>query len=333
MRLLVVGRRAEAVARAVGAFADDLTIETAATKVTAIDLLERAEFDLVLACEKLGDGSGLEVLSHVVVTAPDTLRIFAARPSTLDLLKGELGLFDLLCTLPYPINFRRVWSTINLVRSYGVGSEPTPQPRRQMPPVPDVPRPPAPVGASPGPLPPTRIPESEAFKRARARRNEAKRRGDPSVTGESPVHLAQLVTTRRPTLDSQATRGGWKRTAGLLAAGTAAFLAAFMLRGHKSIGPPALPPMASSDRPASGKVLSWRPWQAPTPQPTPTTFVPSGTVAPATTDMEVEAQAEAEAEFEQSGNRTGYPVPPPPNLPAGPPGRPSYNASDPPTEQ
>jgi hypothetical protein len=49
--------------------------------------------------------------------------------------------------------------------------------------------------------------------------------------------------------------------------------------------------------------------------------------------MEVEAQAEAEAEFEQSGNRAGYPVPAPPNLPAGPSGRPSYDASDPPTEQ
>src|SRR3981081_3745187 len=101
MRLLVAGRNAKALARAAGAFADDLTIETAATRVAAIALLERAQFDLIIACEKLGDGSGLEVLSHVVVNAPDTLRIFAARPSTLNLLKGELGLFGLFRTLPY----------------------------------------------------------------------------------------------------------------------------------------------------------------------------------------------------------------------------------------
>lgn len=297
MRLLVAGRRAEVVARAAGAFARDLTIETAATKVAAIDLLERAQFDLVLACETLGDGSGLEVLSHVVVTAPDTLRIFAARPSTLDLLKGELGLFDLLCTLPYPIKFRRLWSTINLVRSYRAS-----------------------VDAPPGPRPPTRIPESDAFKRARARRNEAKRRGDLSVAGESLAQLAQqLVTTPGPTLDTRAARGGWKRAAGRFAAGTAAFLAVFMLHSHRSIGPPALPRVASSDRPVSEKALPWLPQlpqtpqlpqmprQTPVQQPTPATFVPGATAAPATTDSEEDAQAEAEAQFEQSGNRTNPP--------------------------
>src|ERR1700675_353450 len=138
MRLLVAGRNAQALARAAGAFADDLTIETAATKVAAIALLEQAQFDLILACEKLDDGSGLEVLSHVVANAPDTLRIFAAPPSTLDFLKGELGLFGLFRTLPYPINFRKVWSAIDLVRSCCVESHVTPQPQRQMLRVPHV---------------------------------------------------------------------------------------------------------------------------------------------------------------------------------------------------
>src|ERR1700730_17620513 len=127
MRLLVAGRNAKALARAAGAFADDLTIETAATKVAAIALLERAQFDLILACEKLDDGSGLEVLSHVVVNAPDTLRIFAARPSTLNLLKGELGLFGLFRTLPYPINFRKLWGALNLARGCAVETEPAAQ--------------------------------------------------------------------------------------------------------------------------------------------------------------------------------------------------------------
>ena len=292
MRLLVAGRRAEAVARAAGAFADDLGIETAASKAAAVTLLERARFDLVLACEKLDDGSGLEVLSHVAVNSPNTLRIFAARPSTLDLLKVELGFFGLFRTLPYPINFRNVWSAIELAR-----------PRR--------------------PAATTRIPESEAFERARARRNEAKRRGELSVINGPLAQLAQPVPTRRPTLHSGLTPGRWKRAAGLVAAGTAAFLAVFMMRSFKPIAPPALTLVAASGRPVSDKALPWLQWQAPRPQPTPTTFIPRGTVAPATTDMEVEAQAEAEAEaeFEQSGSQTGYPspLPTPPSGPAVPP--------------
>jgi CheY-like chemotaxis protein len=367
MRLLVAGRNAKALARAAGAFADDLTIETAATKVAAIALLERAQFDLILACEKLGDGSGLEVLSHVAVNAPDTLRIFAARQSTLDLLKGELGLFGLFRTLPYPINFRKVWAAINLVRSCCVESEVTPQPRRQIPRVPHVvldsageaetlcptvlkpdtavvspcPTPPgdaspgpfprAPVGASTSPRPPTRIPESEAFKRALARRNEAKRRRDPSVTTESLAQLAQLVTTRRPTLDSRATPRRRKRTAllvgsAVVAAGTATFLTFFMLSSNNSTGRSPLPLVASSDRPVSEKVP---PWQAPTPHATPTTFVPSNAVAPATADLD----AEAKAGLEPLGNKPGYPGSPPPSPPPGPSEAPSPDESGMPIEQ
>jgi hypothetical protein len=200
-----------------------------------------------------------------------------------------------------------------------VESHVTPQPRRQMlrptAPVDASPGscPPAPLGASPGPRPPTRIAESAAFKRALARRNEAKRRRDPSVSNESLARLAQLVTTRRPTLDSRATPGRRKRTAlfvgsGVLAAGTATFLTLFMLSSNNSIGRSALPLVASSDRPVSEKVL---PWQAPTPQPTPATFVPSDTVVPATAAME----ANAKAGLEPFGNQPGYRGPPPPTPP------------------
>lgn len=117
MRVLVAGRNAQILAKAAGTFASDLTIQTAATKAASMALLERNRFDLIIACETLADGSGLEVLSHVAVNTPNTLRIFAARPSTLKLLKGELGLFGLFRTLPYPINFRKLWAALNLARS------------------------------------------------------------------------------------------------------------------------------------------------------------------------------------------------------------------------
>src|SRR5260221_13325913 len=114
MRVLVAGRNAKVLAKAAGAFANDLQIHTAATKAACYALLQRTEFDLIVACETLADGSGLEVLSHVAVNTPNTLRIFAARPSTLNLLKGELGLFGLFPTLSYPINFRKLLAAINL---------------------------------------------------------------------------------------------------------------------------------------------------------------------------------------------------------------------------
>src|SRR6201994_318922 len=117
MRVLVAGRNAKELAQAAGTFANDLQIHTAATKAACLALLQRAEFDLIVACETLADGSGLEVLSHVAVETPNTLRIFAARPATLELLKGELGLFGLFRTLPYPINFRQLWAAMQLARS------------------------------------------------------------------------------------------------------------------------------------------------------------------------------------------------------------------------
>jgi hypothetical protein len=116
MRVLVAGRNAKVLAKAAGTFANDLEIHTAATKAACLALLGRIEFDLIVACETLADGSGLEVLSHVAVNTPNTLRIFAARPATLILLKSELGLFGLFRTLPYPINFRKLWAAISLAR-------------------------------------------------------------------------------------------------------------------------------------------------------------------------------------------------------------------------
>jgi hypothetical protein len=116
MRVLVAGRNAKVLAKAAGTFANDLEIHTAATKAACFALLERVEFDLIVACETLADGSGLEVLSHVAVNTPNTLRIFAARPATLILLKRELGLFGLFRTLSYPINFRKLWAAISLAR-------------------------------------------------------------------------------------------------------------------------------------------------------------------------------------------------------------------------
>jgi len=357
MRVLVAGRHAKALAIAASAAdaaraakvsdtsGNDLKIETAATKAASIALLERNEFDLVIACETLGDGSGLEVLSHAAVNSPDTLRIFAARPSTLNNLKGELGLFGLFRTLPYPINFRKLWAALNLARSCYVEVE-SRKPGMSLPP-------PAHPTSSPqrkaaSPRPPTRIPESEAFRRALAKRNatkleansdfgsthssramrqvvEGSNRGrgrqEPAMTNASPAQLAQLAqltTIRRPTYDSRGAAAGKNRAAflvgsGVVAAATAAVLIFFMLNANTSIVRSPLPLVASIDHPASEKVI---PWQQPAQPPDPIRFA-RGEASPSAADLEVEAEAESE----NSAIEPGHPGPPPPN-PAPPPAEP-----------
>jgi hypothetical protein len=116
MRVLVAGRNANVLATVAGTFVRGLKIQTATSKAAGIALLDAHVFDLVIACETLTDGSGLEVLSHVAMTAPNCLRIFAARPSTLIMLKGELGLFGLFRTLSYPINMRKLAAAVQLAQ-------------------------------------------------------------------------------------------------------------------------------------------------------------------------------------------------------------------------
>jgi hypothetical protein len=387
MRVLVIGRNAKVVATAAGAFAYDLQIQTATTKAASLALLERTEFDLIVACETLGDGSGLEVLSHVAINAPNTLRIFAARPSTLNLLKGELGLFGLFRTLPYPINFPKLWAAINLARSPCAdlrparagnavkhvvledGWKPAPQvvaacAKAQQPArLPDTSgiraaaryaaahaQPPAQHRAVAAPVrapaqaerpaasagTPVCIPQSEAFKRALAKRNAARLeansqlgstdhihttsqilgvpRHEPGITNESLAQLAKLAITSRSAYRFRGAPGGKKRAAlfvgsGLFAATTAAVLSFFMMNANNSMDRSKLPLIASINRPGPNKAF---PWQPQAQQPTRPTALPrSESSAPAAADLEVEAEAASE-NFEVE---PGHPGPPQPNPP------------------
>ena len=113
MRVIVVDQDStmlEAIARALrGHFA----IDAVSTKADCLDLLRQNEFDLVVACERLADGSGLELLSQVAKRWPATLRVFAADRERLRLLQGRLGPFELFQTLAYPIDPRRLFATLS----------------------------------------------------------------------------------------------------------------------------------------------------------------------------------------------------------------------------
>jgi len=397
MRVLVAGRNAKVLAIAASTFATDLKIETATTKAEALALLARFEFDLILACERLGDGSGLEVLSQVAINTPNTLRIFAARPATLDLLKGELGLFGLFRTLSYPINFRMLWAALNLARSCSVESDVPPlasprpaanapvpaRPKIQhvvldnawqaasgvtaaAPAIPPAPKPVAPLAASNRPppparqQPPARIPESEAFKRALARRNAArleagppispgnpnarrgkpaatKRRREPALSSVSLPELASMTAAKRPVNNLRAVpvAPGPRRRRTALFVGSGVFAAAaavlsfFMLGSNNTIARSPAPLVASMDRPGTDldRVL---PWQKPPPDPPQQAAPVEPEVgAPAAADLAAQAEADSDA----SAIEPGHPGPPPPMAPPPPSEPPAVDWTGQPPEE
>jgi DNA-binding NarL/FixJ family response regulator len=117
MRVLIADRNARLLESISRTFARQFAIETAASCEQCNDLLARSGFDLVLISEKLADGPGLQVLGQIVRSSPDTLRVFAARRSRLQLLKGKLGPFGLFRTLSYPINPQELLSTLTLAQT------------------------------------------------------------------------------------------------------------------------------------------------------------------------------------------------------------------------
>jgi ActR/RegA family two-component response regulator len=117
MRVLIADRNARLLESISRTFAHQFSIQTAATRERCEDLLRQGEFDLAIVCEKLADGPGLQLLGQIAQSSPDTLRIFAARRSRLELLKGRLGPFGLFRTLSYPIDAQKLRSALALARA------------------------------------------------------------------------------------------------------------------------------------------------------------------------------------------------------------------------
>lgn len=108
-------------------------VDTATSKVTCIDLMRANPFDVVIASERLSDGSGLELLSHVATRWPTTLRVLVIDPARLRLLKGKLAPFRLHATMRYPIEEDELETVLNrmgeLMETAGAeDEEPEPEP-------------------------------------------------------------------------------------------------------------------------------------------------------------------------------------------------------------
>src|SRR6202012_2985916 len=91
MRVLVVDQDSTlltAITRMLGEYFD---IDAVTNKADCLDLVRLNDFDVIVAGERLEDGSGLELLGQLARTRPDRLRICTAERERLQLLKGRVG--------------------------------------------------------------------------------------------------------------------------------------------------------------------------------------------------------------------------------------------------
>jgi hypothetical protein len=108
MRVLICDQESEMLERVARSF----EVDVATTKATCIDLMRANAFDVLVASERLSDGSGLELLSHVATRWPDTLRVLAIEPARLKIIRGKLGPFRLHATMRYPIDEDELEATL-----------------------------------------------------------------------------------------------------------------------------------------------------------------------------------------------------------------------------
>jgi TonB family protein len=162
MRVLLVDHDSEALETITRAIRGVLELDCVTSKGDALLLLRQNTYDVLIACERAIDGSGLDLLGRTTRTAVPLKRIFAAAPERLQLLGPRLAPFKVQRTINYPIDLEELWLAIAQVTSgpndetdgtiervvldeRGIPSTGT------MPRAPIPPRPPAPLAAVPPP--------------------------------------------------------------------------------------------------------------------------------------------------------------------------------------
>src|ERR1700761_868211 len=114
MRVLVVDQDSASNLAITRSLRDLFTVDCVTNKGDCLDLLRSNQFEVIVAAERLEDGSGLELLGTISKKYPSVLRIFAADRQRLQLLRGRLGPFELFQTLTYPIDPERLLATLTL---------------------------------------------------------------------------------------------------------------------------------------------------------------------------------------------------------------------------
>jgi len=113
MRVLVVDQDSTLLTAITQLLGEYFPIDAVTTKADCLDLVRCNDYDVIVAGERLEDGSGLELLSQVARSRSDMLRIFAVEPERLKLLRGRLRPFGLFRTLSYPIEPRQLLAALS----------------------------------------------------------------------------------------------------------------------------------------------------------------------------------------------------------------------------
>jgi DNA-binding NtrC family response regulator len=84
-----------------------LAIATSKAQVMSV-LKHSAAFDVIVACERLEDGSGLALLNEIHVKWPKMIRVFCTERERLNEVRNRLSAFRLRYTLTYPLKPARL---------------------------------------------------------------------------------------------------------------------------------------------------------------------------------------------------------------------------------
>jgi TonB family protein len=117
MRVLLVDHDSEALESITRAIRGVLELDCVTSKGDALLLLRQNQYDVLIACERAVDGSGLDLLGRTTRTAVPLKRIFAAAPERLQLLGPRLAPFKVQRTINYPIDLEELWLAIAQVTS------------------------------------------------------------------------------------------------------------------------------------------------------------------------------------------------------------------------
>jgi len=112
MRVLLVDHDSEALETITRAIRGVLELDCVTSKGDALLLLRQNQYDVLIACERAVDGSGLDLLGRTTRTAVPLKRIFAAAPERLQLLGPRLAPFKVQRTINYPIDLEELWLAI-----------------------------------------------------------------------------------------------------------------------------------------------------------------------------------------------------------------------------
>jgi protein TonB len=242
MRVLVVDQDSALLTAITQLLGEYFTIDAVTTKADCLDLVRANEFEVIVAGERLEDGSGLELLGQLGRSRPDMLRIFAVDRERLKLLKGRLGPFGLFRTLSYPIEPRQLLAALSAAAGIEEEMDHAEELARPDPPPPPPPPPPRQTP------PPTPV---EVTVRAVREVHDSSpapqlNRGPRQPTPEALAVGARLASTSQAkAFPLPFAEPNGKRSAFLVAAGVAVVIGSMAVVLHVS-NTPDRPPLSSA---------------------------------------------------------------------------------------